>query len=130
MLSVPDIIDVLVSFRQWQKERECTGDGWGEIYFEREGHDAVKILRAWLYAPDRRTYQTLKVTGPVLKYITTINVCDESANRELGGCDSVMENEVEVVSKRLVKVNQKVLRGGFAVGVADGDCFSCTFEKK
>jgi hypothetical protein len=48
----------------------------------------------------------------------------------LGGCGAVMEHEVAVVSKRLVKVNQKVLRGGIGNGVRDGQRFTCTFQKK
>ena len=65
-----------------------------------------------------------------MRYTTTINVCDPSANKESVGCDSVIENEVDVVSKRLIKVNQKVIRGGDGAGVATWDRFSCAFEKE
>lgn len=133
VLSIPEIIDVLVSFWpfKWQKEGEECRYGRDELFFEREGSDTIKVERANLYYPNRKTYQTLKVTGPVLKYITTINVCgEEFADRQPGGCDAVMEHEVELVSKRLLKVNQKVLRGGHGAGVGTGQRFSCTFQKE
>jgi tetratricopeptide (TPR) repeat protein len=140
VLSIPDIIDALVSGFSMEREgwkysptvktadRECSRF-MGELSFLREGVDAVKVLKSTLYYPIRKSYQTLKVTGPVFKYMTTINVCDESANRQEGDCTSVMENEVEVVSKRLIKVNQRVIRGGSGAGVATGDKFSATFQK-
>jgi tetratricopeptide (TPR) repeat protein len=139
VLSIPDIINVLVSGFNYDKEwnysatrrtgdRECRRI-WNEFAFLREGADAVKVLKSTLYYPNRDSYQTLRVTGPVLKYVTTINVCDASANRQERGCDSIMENEVEVVSRRLIKINQRVIRGGSGAGVGNGDKFSCTFQK-
>jgi tetratricopeptide (TPR) repeat protein len=140
-LSIPDIIEVLVSGFDYETDiwkytstgktgnRECRR-GWGELRFSREGVDTVKALKAiQYYQTVTNSYQTLKVTGPVLKYITTINVCDKTANKQEDGCDSIMENEIEVVSKRLIKINQKVIRGGSGAGVATGDSFSCTFQK-
>ncbi len=128
VLSIPDIIDVLVSFGSWKQEgRLC--QRWGEYAFAREGTDAVRVLKSESYSPERFDLQTLKVAGPVLKYITTVNVCGNSVDEQGRSCDSVMEHEVEVVSKSLVKVNQKVLRGGIGNGLATGDSFSCTFQK-
>lgn len=131
ILTVPDIVDVLVNFHGWSSPpgKRCR-DMWRELYLTRAGSDAIRALQASLYYPERDTYQTVKVTGPVLKYITRINVCDAAADRQSGGCDSVMENVIEVVSKRLVKVNQKVLRGGSGAGVADGQKLSCTYQKQ
>jgi tetratricopeptide (TPR) repeat protein len=136
VLTVPEIIDVLVSlsgqWQQWQEEGQCDY-GWGNFDFEREGSDAVKVLKANRYypRPGREYYQTLKVTGPVLKYIATLNVCSDGVDNYGTSCDAVMEHEVEVVSKRLIKVNQKVLRGGFGAGFgADGKRYTCTFRKK
>jgi len=139
VLSIPDIINVLVSDFNFNKEwnysatvktadRECRR-GMAELVFSREGVDTVKVLKSTLYYPIRESYQTLTVTGPVLKYITTINVCSASANKEEHDCTSIMENEVEVVSRRLIKINQRVIRGGSGAGVGNGDRFSCTFEK-
>lgn len=141
-LTVPDIIDVLVSgfsidTSLWKvtksspnNARACGGT-WMELVFSRDGNEAVKALAAMRYYQSIDThYQSLKVTGPVLRYVTTVNVCDNAANRQSGGCDSVMEHEVEVVSKRLVRVKQVVLRGGFGAGVADRNRFACTFEKR
>lgn len=132
ILSIPDIIEVLVSdFSLNGEEWDSSAEGTCRVLvLSREGSDTVKAMKADLYYPTRSYSQTLKVTGPVLKYITTINVCDVDANRASGGCDSVMENEIEVVSKRLVKINQKVLRGGYGAGVSTGQRFTCTFRKK
>lgn len=138
ILSIPEIIDVLVSLTDekiWQVVGDCKKDNfdtwYGKTYdfrridFKREAPDAVKSLKDFQYDP-YLTFQTLKVTGPVLKYITTRNVSHDK-NPDL---TAIMEHEVTVVSKRLVKVNQKVLRGGLVNGVSDGQRFSCTFQKK
>jgi Tfp pilus assembly protein PilF len=135
VLPIPEIIDVLVSLtdeQTWQISGDCSKEtmDFRRLSFKREGNDAVKMLKAELVYPSR-TYQTLKVTGPVLKYITTRNVCSTAAvNERMGGCDAVIEHEVEIVSKRLVKANQKVLRGGVGNGISDGQIFACTFQKK
>jgi tetratricopeptide (TPR) repeat protein len=140
VLSIPDIINVLVSGFSlggdgWKYAatvktagRECRLM-WQELAFSREGADTVKVLKSSIYYPVRDSYQTLRVTGPVLKYATTINVCDAAANRQDGDCSSIIENEVEVASRRLIKVNQRVIRGGSGAGVGNGDKFSCTFQK-
>jgi tetratricopeptide (TPR) repeat protein len=136
VLSVPEIIDVLVSFLNF--ELDCDKNKykaygrlfWGELFLKREGNDAVKALSAILYYPERQFYQTLKVTGPILQYQSTINVCDQAANRAEGGCDSTVEYKIEVVSKTLVRVDMKVLRGGSGAGVATGQTVSCTYKKK
>lgn len=138
ILSIPEIVDVLVSnfyaSDAWEytaskktNGRECMR--WG-VNFSRDGADGVKVLRMMQYYPVREYYQSLKVTGPVLKYLTTINVCDEAANIQDGGCDSVIEHEIEIVSKKFIKVNQNVLRGGSGAGTGTGDKYSCTFRKK
>jgi tetratricopeptide (TPR) repeat protein len=141
VLSIPEIINVLVSGFSLGQEgwnysataktgnRECRRF-WNELAFLREGVDMVKVLKSTLYYPVTNSYQTLRVTGPALKYVTTINVCDESANKQEHGCSSIMENEVEVVSRNLVKINQKVIRGGSGAGVGPKDKFSCTFQKQ
>jgi tetratricopeptide (TPR) repeat protein len=132
VLSVHEIIDVLVSFSDKQKWQQYDGEciDWS-LHITREGDDVVKALNAWLYYPQHKSYKTLNVTGPTLKYISTINICDASANREFGGCDSIIENKMEVVSMTLVKINQKVIRAGTFGGVyRDGDERSCKYRKK
>ena len=128
ILTNQEITDVLVSFLGYSVDKP----GCNPMFFgiKRSGNEAVKVLGALRYYPDRESYQILKVTGPILKYVATVNVCDELANRQAGGCDSIVENEIEVVSKTFVKVNQKVLRGGDGAGVRTGQKFSCTFRKK
>lgn len=134
VLTVPQIIDALVSLLQWDCDKDISKYPrlymWGELRLQRAGTETVKALRLLQYYRNGEYYQTLKVTGPILKYTTTVNVCDESANRQAGGCDSVVENEIEVVSKTLVRVNQRVLRGGDGAGVRTGQNFSFTFRKK
>lgn len=145
-LSVADIVEVLssgfsVDASQWrQKVVSGSGDAsapcgrnWSmqELFFRRgEGH-AVKVLSAIrYYSRDGETYQTLPVAGPTLKYRVSVNVCDQAANQQLGGCDSIVEHEVEVVSKRLVRVRQTVLRQGSGAGSpGNGQRFACVYEK-
>jgi tetratricopeptide (TPR) repeat protein len=143
VLTVPEIIDVLVSLSDeeiWQVVGDCKKDNFNMYYsnkldfrrldFKREGNDAVRSLKDFQWEPDP-TFQILKVTGPVLKYITTRNISGGSKDSPKDpSITAVMEHEVTVVSKRLVKVNQKVLRAGIGNGVDDGQSFSCTFQKK
>lgn len=150
MLTVPEIIDVLVSLsdeQKWQVTGDCKKDNidkgaykgsnfnWRGFNFEHEGYDAVTSLKDFQYDPPYPTFQTLNVIGPVLKYITTRNVSGGGSykgkvTRKDPEYTAVLEHEVTVVSKRLVKVNQKVLREGTGNGVSTGDKFSCTFQKK
>jgi tetratricopeptide (TPR) repeat protein len=138
VLSVPEIIDILVSLpdpQKWDCDKKNNRElvrlfTWGELDLQRDGNDSVKALSAMRYYPVRNYYQTLKVTGPVLQYVSTVNVCDASANRAESGCDSTVEYTIEVVSKTLVRVNMKVLRGGSGAGVVTGQKASCTFRKK
>lgn len=143
-LTVADIIEVLVSGFSlnagWKvsaqdaagnnipQSAKC-GGGFGDLQFSRNGVDSVKTLEAIRYYPVREYYQTLTVTGPALKYTTVINVCDKSADAELGGCDAVTQHEIEVASKNIVKVKQTVLRGGFGAGVATGEKTICLFHR-
>lgn len=137
VLSVAGIIDVLTSFRggEWSLEGKCVRED-GELHIEREGDDAVKVFEALRAGKKGQTvdYQTLRVTGPFLKYRATVNVCGPDglydSNDKNSNCDCVIETEIEVVSKRLVRVNQEVLRGGFARGLRTGDRFAGTFRKK
>jgi hypothetical protein len=140
VLTIPDIINVLVEFRRWKYTATQKTDGrecrmyYGELSFQRAGTDSVQAMRAMrYYLPERDMvqYQELEVTGPVLTYTITINVCtDRATDQQLGGCDSVFETEVEVVSRRLVKVHQRVLRGGSGNGTVTGDEYSCTFGRE
>ena len=142
-LSVSEVIDVLTSgfslSGDWVNiTKQPLGYGsatkreggcrvlWMELVFKRQANDVVQVLESEMYyQPARSRYQQLIITGPAVKYFTMVNVCGPS-NR---GCDSVMQNEVEVVSKNQVNVKQTVLQGGDGAGVADGDTFSCTYQK-
>lgn len=144
MLTIPEIIDVLVSFSDHQNWQQYDGECIDYVIYKtcrgceapltREGYDVVKVLtNEQRGASFSKSYEILKVTGPVVKYIKTTNICDVSANRQLGGCDQIIENEIEVVSKTLVKVNQKLIRGeplGDMYRDRVGDKFSCKYRKK
>ena len=142
VLTIPVIVDVMTEFAKpslWKYtatlrsgDRQCR-QAWSELVIERESSDSVKALSSMQYYAgpsgiDRR-YQSLKVTGPKLSYVTRINVCDGAANRELGDCTSIMENEITVVSRTLVKVGQRVIRRGDGAGTAAGDVYECEFKK-
>lgn len=147
VLTVPDIIDVLasLSYEQiWQVAGNCKKDNFDKysghtndfrrLDFKRESHDAVKSLMDFQYVP-QLTFQILKVTGPVLKYVTTRNLSGGGTYQgkvlpQNAEYTAVMEHEVTVVSKNLVRVNQRVVTGGAGNGVSTGDRFSCTFKKE
>ena len=139
MLSVPEIVDVLVSFAgsAWDSDLRGKGGGacqrfimWREIILQRQGPEEIKALSAVRYYPEGNYYQTLKVTGPVLRYVSTVNVCDASANSAEGGCDSTVAWTIDVVSKTHVMLTMKVLRGGSGAGVATGQTCTVSFKKK
>ena len=135
ILTVPEIIDVLVSFRGWQKEGECWDYFGRTLAFERKGHDKVTVVEIQQFPSPR--YQVLNVTGPVLKYTSVRDAAADEATRVSLHKEIAIDwtawvaHEVTVVSKRLVKVNQKVLRAGVGNGaISDGQSFSCTFRVK
>ena len=144
MLATADIIDVLTSgfslSGDWENvSRQPSAFGsaikreggcraiWMELHFKRAGGEHVQVLQSEMYyQPVSSRYQNLKITGPVVKYVTMVNVCGVARR----ACDSVMQNEVEVVSRNQVQVRQTVLSGGEGAGVADGDAFVCTYRRK
>lgn len=135
LLSVPEIIDALVSFPGWDSPQLGTGPcfrtvAFGEIVLRRQGVDEVKAMSTYLYYPEQISYQTVKVAGPIVRYATTVNVCDASADRAEGGCDSIAEWTIEVISRTQVNLIMKVLRGGSGAGVTTGQICSASFRKK
>jgi tetratricopeptide (TPR) repeat protein len=138
-LTPRDVIEVLTSgfsvdTSRWQKTSSTScGRDWSmqELLFRPEGGDAVRVFASEHYYPTRESYQTLRVTGPKVKYTVLLNVCSPEANRQLGNCDSIVEHEVEVVSRRRVQVRQLVIRQGSGGGTpATGQRSSCTYERK
>jgi len=133
VLTVPEIIDVLVSLsdkKKWQVVGVCYN--WDQFEFTRVGNDAVRGLSATLYyrKPMER-YQNYRIQGPLLIFQSIINVCGDNGKDRGVSCDAVIENEIEVVSKTLVKVNQKTLRKGQGMGdLIVGEKMSCRYTKK
>mgnify|MGYP001560841400 CR=1 FL=1 len=133
VLTVPEIIDVLVSFRGWEaKNHQGCSTSRKEFYIKREGDDAVKVPTYDVPGmPGEYSVAgslIMEVTGPVLKYVTTFHNCsmsvfDEKHEKWPDYCFYKIEYEIKVVSKTLVKVTQKQLSGGSGVT-------TCTFQKK
>jgi ankyrin repeat protein len=143
----------------WEYQGDlCFWLGAGMSNLQRRGNDLIAVLghqkplrgeidfqqiesekKAGTYR-DKSDRQILKVTGPILKYIQTINNCDEAvernrARRGEGSCETVIEHEIEVVSRKLVKITQTILRNGYGggpglVGKRTGDVLIGVFRKK
>jgi hypothetical protein len=138
ILTVPEIIDVLVSnfvySPEWVYSATAKTDGreckrmFGELGFNRDGINRVKVLNIMEYYPVKVWNQPLTVENPILTYYTMVNVCGTLNGKP--ECTSVVKHEVEVVSKKFIKVKQQVQRGGDGAGAATGDEYSCTFRKK
>ncbi len=133
-LTLPEIIDVLVSFSGWEtKNLQGCSPSREEFQITRAGDDGVRVptynvpdaFRTGKYAVAGG--QVMKVTAPVLKYATAFNVCQESVYDKHGKwpdyCFHKTEYEIEVVSKTLTKVTKKLLSGGSGV-------IQCSFQKK
>lgn len=140
-LTVPEIIDVLVSFSGWEtKNLQGCSPSRKEFQITRAGDDGVQVptynVPDLYYFPDALTTgkyavagsQVMKVTGPVLKYVTAFNVCslsvyDDNHEKWPDYCFQKTEYEIKVMSKTLAKVTKKQLSGG-------SDVTTCTFQKK
>lgn len=130
VLTVPEIIDVLVSFRGWEAENSqgCSPDR-KEFYIRREGDDGVRVPTYDVPGmPGKHEVAgslVNEVTGPVLKYVTLFHNCDMSVFDEKRQkwpdfCFYKIEYEIKVVSENIVKVTKK----------GDSGVTKCTFRKK
>ncbi len=125
VLSIPEIIDVLVSFGHTEKGWVMVqGDCFHEHQFNfiklgSEGFIQVMSYGENIWRDERvAEFRSLKVKGPVLIYISVIDACS-------GGmlpCPRETENEIEVISKTRVKIRQTQTESGYT--------FSCEYEKR
>lgn len=145
-LSVDSIIEVLTSNfgndpNHWQTKvignainaTSPCGRNWSyeELAFTRDNTNSVRALADVRYYPVRRSYQSLVISGPKLKYRVLLNICSAEANREFGNCDSVVENEITVLSRAKVQLQQTTLRPGFSpITPGTGQRAACIYERK
>lgn len=133
-LTLPEIIDVLVSFSGWEtRNLQGCSPSREEFQIQRAGGDGVQVptynvpdaFRTGKYAVAGS--RVMKVAAPVLRYVTAFNVCQESVYDNHGKwpdyCFQKTEYEIEVVSKTLAKVTKKQLSGGSGIT-------KCSFLKK
>jgi hypothetical protein len=109
-LTVPDIIDVLVSLSNkdlWRKSGRCIRD---DIYLTlmRDGLNKVRVMTS--FTPEQgRQFSTLKVEGPIVKYTVWYRewALEPELIRIFGTEETPTEHEIEVVSREHVIVKQK-----------------------
>ena len=135
-LTVPAIIDILVSLsdeQTWQVVGNCTKD---TIKFKRNAFKSDEYVSAM--TSSGQWYGSEQLNGPILKYYFVTHKYDRGeCSVPSDCCDDVCmiweEREVEVVSKTVVRVKQKVMRdvprGRPEAGVVVRT-LSCTFQKK
>jgi hypothetical protein len=141
VLTVPEIIDVLVSLsdeQRWQVVGDCSQD---QIKFRRNEFASdkyVSAMTAYTLPSGQPWYGAERVNGQVLKYLFNTQPYErgECAVNPVCCDDECIwweEREVEVVSKTLVRVKQKhmknVPRGKPEAGVV-ASIKACTFQKK
>ncbi len=107
-LTVQDVVEVLASFGRWKKDTGHCLRPDIYIYTSKAGEDSIRTLFQLLYyrgGPKgiREDYQTVKVSGPVVTFVTTIDVCDPK-----DPCPSRITSEIEVLSKTRVAVRQTI----------------------
>ena len=139
VLTVPDIIDILVSLsdkQTWQVVGNCTKD---TIKFKRNAFSSDEyVSTVTASSSSGQWYDSEQLNGPILKYyFNTKKYAGGECAVPSDCCDDVCiiweVREVEVVSKTLVRVRQKIMRdvprGRPEAGVV-ARTLSCTFQKK
>jgi len=121
VLTVPDIINALISFKSWKQVGK--GSGWNQsiYYITRESDSSVRVLTDMEYYTPRgvdESYKSIQVTGPIIAYATRIDQCDHS---NPGSCPVFVTTEIEVLSKTHVKVRCNI------TGSKGSGKFSCEY---
>ena len=131
VLSVSDIIDVLVSFSNWEKAGgQCIDSQLATI--KRKDNNSVKYKASYsLEGGDSYpVFDTEEIKGRVFNMRQTISCGD--TGRLWSSCHFRSEAEIEVVSKTHVKVRQTVTRveqSPIRPPVANGEYF-CEYRKR
>lgn len=139
LLNVPEIMDVLVSLsdeNRWQYEGTCQKS---KIDFKYgDGKKYVNTMTAFNLGTMEPWYDIKFIQEPTINYYFFTHKfkrgeCELSYNGYMDDCILIHKNEIEVVSKRLVRVKQIILRkvpvGKAEAGIVDSEA-SCTFMKK
>lgn len=137
VLTVPDIIDVLISLSDehaWQITGDCSKE---TIKFRRSNLDSYVYVMSASHL-EKAWFRDEKFKGPILKYYFLTHKyapgkCVTTVPGFIDKCFGMEELEVTVKSKTLVKVDQRVLRnipfGHPELAVVAGRS-SCTYLKK
>lgn len=135
VLSMPEIIDVLVSFSRgnldWKlTEGECQTEN---LAIKRVDDNSVSVPSYLnVQSPDGVMWGTEKVEGTIFKYTSTHKrtkkIC--GSDRPWEGHCPYMEIEIEVVSKRHVKIRQKIVELWGIDTPFNGKIYSCEYRKK
>lgn len=132
VLSVPEIIDVLVSFSNeslWKKVKgECISQPFASIRRKDSISVAVPFLYGLEWGPDMRTIRPEKIEGTLFK-MQTNTMCGAAAMAS--SCHFRCLNEIEVVSKTHVRIRQQVSeteRSPITPPVKNG-MYSCEYRK-
>ena len=132
-LSVPETIEILTSMMGWDLVSKGFGAGgcrvyeWRELLIRKAAEDKVTVpVQVRYYPEENESFIDFFVTGPVLEYWTTVNVCTFPNNDQ---CNSILKNRLEIVSRDLVKVEQQVFQGGQGAGVATGQKLRCEVRR-
>jgi len=138
VLSVPAIIDVLVSFSNKELWKKVGGECFMDKQFsfiKYKDNNSVEVPVWWNYdyeRPDPKGgWEPKEIEGPMLKWALKMNFRTTSFH---------CSNEIEVVSRTQVKVRQKIISrypvsGGELVGdtppgIKLGHTYSCEYRKK
>lgn len=135
VLSVPEIIDVLVSFSNkelWEKIKgECLSQPFAFI----RRNDSNSVVFPYLYGlewgpdMDMRSWNRVEIEGRLFKMLTN-TMC--GATDKAGYCHFRCLNEIEVVSRTHVRIRQQVReteRSIITPPVRNG-MYSCEYRKK
>lgn len=138
-LSVPEIMNVLMSLSDentWQYEGSCQKS---KIDFKYgDGKKYVNAMTAFNLGTMEPWYDIEIIQEPTINYYFFTHKfkrgeCELSYNGYMDDCSLIHKNQIEVVSKKLVRVKQTMLRkvpiGKPESGIVDSESI-CTFMKK
>ena len=109
VLTVPDIIDILISLGNSQLWDKVPGNSVAQPFDLIKRRDATTVEYPYCFGlewgPDNRTITALKITGPIVKM--EVNTFCSPGNKA-AYCHFGCLNEIEVVSRTHVRIKQTV----------------------
>jgi tetratricopeptide (TPR) repeat protein len=141
ILTVPEIINILISLsdtNQWENTGNCTRDTIVFQHSEIKNHVSVATSNYSNYLGKGPWYDSVSVNGATLEYRFNTKKypgqeCVLDPDKFLDICMILEVREVEVVSKTLVRVKQKILKNVPVGRVEEGivaKILECTYRKK